>query len=102
MHHLPRFKTYTNHTLSQHPKKESFTDPTSITLLLGYIECRVGDNILIIICYPSPCGNVRAAGNSSMLHTFTCREPPSLNPLCNPQKAHTQLTQECIPFLKIE
>ena len=62
MHHLPRFKTYTTHTLFHHPKKESFMDPTIITLLLGYIESRVGGNILIIICYPSPCGNIRAAG----------------------------------------
>ena len=65
MHHLPLFKTYTTHTLCHHPKKESFMDPTSITLLLGYIECRVGDNILIIICYPLPCGDVRAAGYPS-------------------------------------
>ena len=101
MHYLPRCKTYTTYTLYHHPVKESSIDPTSVTLLLGYIESRMWGKILIIIFYPTPCGDIRAAGVSFILLLSHVGQPPSLNPLCNPHRAHTKLTPEYTPS-KIE
>ena len=72
-----------------------------VTLLLDYIESRMWGKILIIIFYPTPCGDVRAAGGSFILLLSHVGQPPSLNPLCNPHRAHTKLTPECTPS-KIE
>ena len=75
MYHLLRFKIYTAHTLFQYPYKKSLTDPISITILLGYIECRVGDDIFTIICHPFPMETLGQLGTLSVTSFHTEAAP---------------------------
>ena len=77
-------------------RNHSWIQPVSLS---HWVTLRVECEVTYLSSYVTP-HPVETLGQLEFLHatSFTCRQPPSLDPLCNPQKAHTQLTPECTPF----
>ena len=88
--------TLTTPCLSIQKRNHSLIQPVSLSY---WVTQSVEQEITYLSSYVTPYP-VETLGQLDILHatSFTCRQPPSLKPLCNPQKVHTQLTQECTPF----